>query len=99
MFIKQTAYNTFCSLFRLDESGYNIKADIRISDRNKVQLFYNGYRYVKHEATGSVVSWRCYKCSSNPRCKARANTKDANGVTMMKLGTSTHNHDATEKHF
>lgn len=73
--------------------NFNIVADFCMSKINTEQLFYNGYKYFKDKTCKSIVYWKCVKFNSDPKCKARANTKSVNGVIMMKLGPSEHCHD------
>lgn len=73
-------------------SGYDIVADIRINDKGKDMLYFDGFKFRKNQTCPNSISWVCCKKSAL-KCKSMASTKDINGIAMMKWNEVEHNHD------
>lgn len=62
-----------------------------LTQRGAPKLIHNGYEYVKDRTFNASTNWRCCLFRRNA-CRARAITKNINGVERLKLTYAEHSH-------
>ncbi|XP_053697281.1 modifier of mdg4-like isoform X14 [Sabethes cyaneus] len=65
------------------------------SQRGAKKLIYNGFEYVKDRDFTDSTNWRC-SLFKRRKCRARAITKEINGVTYVRLTNDSHCHEVRE---
>lgn len=58
------------------------------SQRGSTVLYYNGKRFTRDGMFQDSINWRC--CYFRDKCRARAITKEINGITKVRLTNGRH---------
>lgn len=74
------------------------KAVFGRTKRGAKALLYKGFQYYKYvETSQTTANWRCAYALTKTRCRARAVTRDVQGVVYVSPIYDGHNHDPGDK--
>lgn len=78
-----------------NSTGFRIIAVFGKSQRGAPMLIHEGHTYVKDRQFLETTNWRC-SLFKKLKCRARAVTKDVNGLELVKFTNPTHSHGDRE---
>lgn len=78
-----------------NSTGFTIHAMYGKSQRGAPMLIHEGHTYVKDRQFLETTNWRC-SLFKKLKCRARAVTKDINGVGLVKFTNPLHSHGDRE---
>lgn len=71
-----------------DNSKFVDIAHFEPSQRGSVVLYYEGKRFTRDGMFQDSINWRC--CYFRDKCRARAITKEFNGITKVRVTNAKH---------
>lgn len=79
------------SLFLCTERYFTDIAEFVVARTGSRALLIYGHKYVKDRETSVTINWRCSNFIRY-KCRARAITRNVNGVERVKLSNPMHSH-------
>lgn len=71
-------------------SGFNIVAEVTKSKRGYPRIYYDGHHYGFKTVNSSTTVWLCTGSLNKRRCTASIQSKNINGIEMMKIQNRRH---------